>query len=69
MDADDGANRFLSLEMRVARMEMWRVLRETMREIGMESRRGVGKDGDAVGKKGRVDGMLDGYRRALGVVA
>ena len=67
-DADD-ANRFLSLEMRVARMEMWRVLRETMREIGMESRRGVGKDGDAVGKKGRVEGMLDGYRRALGVVA
>lgn len=59
----------MTLEMRVARMEMWRVLREGMKEVGLEARRGV-EVGDLVHRrKGEVEGMLDGYRRALGVVA
>lgn len=56
----------ISLEMRVARMEMRRVLKETMREIGLESKRGF-EGGEA--RKGKVEDMLVDYRRALGVVA
>jgi nuclear pore complex protein Nup98-Nup96 len=58
-----------SLEVRVAMGEIFRVLSEVEREIGVNPRFsfGEGMDVDGEGERGGR-GLLDGYRKALGVV-
>jgi hypothetical protein len=58
-----------SLEVRVAMGEIFRVLGEVEREIGVNPRFsfGEGMDVDGEGERGGK-GLLEGYRKALGVV-
>lgn len=58
-----------SLEVRVAIGEIFRVLGDVEREVGVNPKFNFdGMDVDGEVSSGGVKGMLDGYRRALGVV-